>query len=78
MTIRDLIRTLEAIAADRGDATKVYCCDNAEHDYVARHSPVAWVQTWTIGKPDPDPGMKEMRFAGAAEGDTVVILEGES
>jgi hypothetical protein len=39
---------------------------------------VAWVQTWTIGKPDPAPGMKEMRFAGAEEGETVVILEGES
>jgi hypothetical protein len=78
VTIRDLIKTLEAIAADRGHAVKVFCCDNADHDYVARHSPVAWVQTWTIEPFDPSSDMKEMRFAGAAEGETVVILEGES
>jgi len=62
----------------RGFDAKVYCCDNADHDYVARHSPVAWVQTWTIEPFDPSSDMKEMRFAGAAEGETVVILEGES
>jgi hypothetical protein len=77
VTIRDLIRTLEAIAADRGDATKVYCCDSPENDYVSRHSPAA-VRLWTIEPFDPASGMKHVTFAGAAEGDTVVILEGDS
>jgi hypothetical protein len=77
VTIRDLIMALEAIAADRGDAVKVFCCDNPENDYVSRHSP-AVARLWTIEPFDPASGIKDVRFAGAAEGDTVVILEGDS